>query len=398
MKNGLDWWAVTRDVAQTDEVTPYCVRTALAKKWGGAVWYNMYYSNYKPDYQRELWADCLAGGRVNYHPMYPVHDGSTLGSNHYALMQGELMRGECRVRLMNFITKSQLDCPIAIIFGHSCAMNWAGPHYDDVGLKLACALWNAGFPADLIPTSEIANGSLKIAADGSIQYGPQRYAAAVLYHPEFEGSSTADFLLRASQGGKPIYRVGDWTTDFGGKPFDAREALASVKILTDDPSAGSAEIVRYLKSIGVKQQPRAVPIPDAVWGPQPASPPTEGCCRLIDGTVIAAAGTRNVDGDPIVETLNVDGHDISVDAVGVIAVRLSKSGHLQALAAGGLRSFRLGKMRIELDERVDLALWRDSRGRMHGVIQGWSGPIPSPLAAIAADWQKLDLPAQLSPG
>ena len=43
-KNGLDWWAVKRDLAQTDESTPFCVRTALAKKWHSPLWYNMYYA------------------------------------------------------------------------------------------------------------------------------------------------------------------------------------------------------------------------------------------------------------------------------------------------------------------------------------------------------------------
>ena len=40
-KNGLDWWIATRDLAQTDEATPFCVRTALAKKWRSPLWYNM---------------------------------------------------------------------------------------------------------------------------------------------------------------------------------------------------------------------------------------------------------------------------------------------------------------------------------------------------------------------
>ena len=42
-KNGLHWWAATRDWAQTDELTPFGVRTALAKKWDSPVWYNMFY-------------------------------------------------------------------------------------------------------------------------------------------------------------------------------------------------------------------------------------------------------------------------------------------------------------------------------------------------------------------
>src|SRR5690606_16455853 len=47
-KNGLDWWAVKRDWAQTDEVVPFGIRTALAKKWNSPVWFNMYYRYGRP--------------------------------------------------------------------------------------------------------------------------------------------------------------------------------------------------------------------------------------------------------------------------------------------------------------------------------------------------------------
>jgi len=33
------------------------------------------------------------------------------------------VRGDCRIRLLNFIARTPLDCPVAIVFGHPCAMN-----------------------------------------------------------------------------------------------------------------------------------------------------------------------------------------------------------------------------------------------------------------------------------
>jgi hypothetical protein len=63
--------------------------------------------------------------------------------------------------------------------------------------------------SDLIPTSEIASGALKLGKDGSIQYGKQRYTAAVLYHPEFERPDTASLFRKAAGGGTSLYRVGD---------------------------------------------------------------------------------------------------------------------------------------------------------------------------------------------
>ena len=135
-KNGLDWWIAKRDWAQTDEITPYCVRTSLAKKWNSPLWFNMYYSPNLADYQAELWAGALTGGRIDYHPLWPVDENTTPHVELYqALLRGGLMRGDCRVRLLNFITRSPLDCPVAVVFGQPCAMNWAGPAYDDVGLR-----------------------------------------------------------------------------------------------------------------------------------------------------------------------------------------------------------------------------------------------------------------------
>ncbi|MBN2316008.1 MAG: hypothetical protein JXM79_18925, partial [Sedimentisphaerales bacterium] len=50
-KNGLHWWTATRDLAQTDECTPYCARTSLAKKWGSPVWFNQYYAKTAESYE-----------------------------------------------------------------------------------------------------------------------------------------------------------------------------------------------------------------------------------------------------------------------------------------------------------------------------------------------------------
>ena len=90
------------------------------------------------------------------------------------------MQAESRVQLLNHISTKPIDCPVAVIFGHAAAMNWSEPGFGDVGLKITDKLWESGFYADLIPSSEIVNGALKIGEDGSILYGAQRYVAASL--------------------------------------------------------------------------------------------------------------------------------------------------------------------------------------------------------------------------
>ena len=70
-RNGLNWWTATRDYAQSDEVTPYSCRTSMAKKMGGGVWYNQWYSPDIATYEKGIWRYALAGGRMNFHVLYP---------------------------------------------------------------------------------------------------------------------------------------------------------------------------------------------------------------------------------------------------------------------------------------------------------------------------------------
>ncbi|MGQ9607095.1 MAG: hypothetical protein ACUVTW_12905 [Thermogutta sp.] len=386
-KNGLDWWLATRDLAQTDEVTPYCVRTSLAKKWNSPVWVNMFYSNDVKNYLPEIWSHALGGGRINFHPVYPLQGEHPYLERDRMLLRGELMRGDCRIRLLNFITQAPLECPAAVIFGHACAMNWAGPAYDDVGLGVADELWRAGYPADLIPSTEIGGPALKIGQDGFVQYGPQRYRAIVLYHPEFEGEETAAFLRQAANGRTALFRVGEWTHDFDARPFDGAKVLpGSMRTLPDAASAVRA-VIDLLRGEGTIPQTPATRTMDRT-----CAPPPDGRCRLIDGTTIVLSGAENVAGDPIQTAFEVSGRAVNVDAIGVVGVRLKTSGELDALAAGGLKRFEMADVKIDLPQRVDLAVWTDTAGKRHGVLQGWDGPVPSALLALTADWRRLNLP------
>ena len=387
-KNGLDWWIATRDFAQTDEVTPYCVRTSLAKKWDSPVWYNMFYSSNPDDYRTEVWAHVLGGGRIDYHPLYPLKDERPYYYRYEALLRGGLMRGDCRVRLLNLIATTPLDCPVAVLFGHACAMNWAGPAYDDVGIGLTDALWRAGYPADLIPTSEVRNGAFRVAGDGVLEYGPQRYRAVVLYHPEFEPAGTARLFQDAARGATLLYRVGEWTRDGEANDFDGGAALPErMQTLTD-----AAQLIARLRELGVPAQSPATRTMTA-FGRSSAAPSTRGTCRLIDGTVVLVSGEEDVAGDPIQTTFEVNGHAVAVDAVGIVGVRLRDDGVLDALAAGGLKHFQAADLAIALPDRMDVALWRGADGALRGALQGWPGPVPEPLLGLTQDWLRLSVPS-----
>jgi hypothetical protein len=391
-KNGLDWWMATRDWAQTDEVTPFAVRTALTKKWHSPLWYNMYYSKDIEDYERSIWRYVLAGGRINYHPLYPAKDPDHATD---ALLHGNLMKAESRIRLLNFISRSPLNCPVAVIFGHHCAMNWAGPAYNDVGMKLADEFWRNGFPADLIPSSEIENKNLTIDSEGWVCYGVQRYAAVMLYHPEFEKTSTADFFNSAAGGSTALFRTGDWTRDFQGHAFQGNRALPPSMICESDTPTLMKKIFTLLDSQNIQPQS---PATGSLKGFNHISsaPPTTGFCRLMDGTLIQIAGTHRVTGDPIHSSVQLDSKKIIFDALGLAAVRIDTGGHLQSMAAGGLKYFSDGDLEIELEKRIDLAVWKNKEGKWQGVVQDWNAEgIPLSLLAVTEEWMRLSSPLPL---
>jgi len=391
-KNGLYWWAAKRDWAQTDEVTPIGIRTALAKKWDSPVWYNQYYSTNRCNYEEEIWSCALAGGRVNYHPLYPSKEKRS--DRHTQLFSGELMRAENKVRLLNYICKSPLDCPVAVVFGHPAAINPLSLSFDDVGMDLVNGFWQTGIPTDLIPTSEIEDGSLYIDENGWVRYGQQQYAVVILYNPEFEKISTADFFNKATQGPCKLFRVGDWTFDFEGNAFDGNAALPKQMDVVKETKTIVSEVSEELQKRNIKFQTPATRLSEG-FGYISNTTPTQGYARLIDGTLIQVSGKNNPSGDVIHSSMKVGKNTVTFNAIGVAAVRLDKEGQVQALAAGGLKYFKTRDFIIDMDERVDLALWRNNKGEIEGIIQGYEGEIPEQLLTITRKWTFLRVPTPL---
>ncbi len=390
-KNGLDWWQATRDIGQSDESTPYPCRTSLAKRWDYPLWYNQFYSSNPDDYTREFWSSALSGGRLNVHPIYPRRISSS--ESHLTLMRHPFMIGMSRLRMLDFITRAPLDCPVAVVFGHACAMNWAGPSYNRVGLEVASALCAAGYPTDLIPSSLVGTSALRIDGEKYLCLGPQRYRAVVLYHPEFESEEMLRFFEQAARGNSAVFLVGNWTRDFDARPLDGKERLGTnVRACADD--AACVEAVTQ-----VLAQSKLPPV--TAWtsrlkswghGGTHAVPPTDGHSALTDGTYLRIAGSKNPAGDPIKETFTWHGHTITIDAIGLVAIRLAADGTVAALAAGGLRNVKTNGLEISLPERADLAFITGTDGKTHGVLQGGAADVPATLLTITSDWQRLAVP------
>lgn len=390
-KNGLSWWQATRDIGQTDESTPFPCRTSLAKRWGYPLWYNQFYARETEPYVRELWAGVLGGGRLNVHPLYPRGDLKT-GQRETLLMQSGLMAAMTRIRMLDFITRAPLDCPVAVVFGHACAMNWAGPSYNRVGMEIASALCAEGYPTDLIPSSLVEDSVLRIDDDGYICLGPQRYRAVVLYRPQFCGQRELTFFGGAAIGKTAILQVGSWTCDAQARPLDVAGRLGDKVQHFDDDNACAAAVKRRLSAADV---PRVTGWTGNATHPRP---PGAGFAALTDGTYIRAAGRDHPAGDPICETFTWQGHAVEIDAIGIAAIRFDAAGKVMAFAAGGLKRVKAGALEIELPERADVAFCREPGGACEGVIQGLSGDTPAPLRAITTCWHHLAMPKPYAEG
>jgi hypothetical protein len=277
-------------------------------------------------------------------------------------------------------------------------MNQASPYFNDVGMDLVNLLWNAGYPTDLIPTSEIDNGSLQLDNDGWIHYGEQHYAAVVLYHPDLDKISTSKFFMKATNSKTAMFRVGDWNNDFNGNPVNAETLLPETMLTLSDYREAYLNVLEVLMDRKIAAQTPATENLDSRYfklrdfNEVSKFPPTTGFCRLIDGTVIHVAGTNKISGDPIKKDFKIREYPVSVDAVGVAAVRLNKNGNMEALAAGSLKSFKGGGLDIMLDEPLDMAVWKAADGQWEGIVQGLTGEIPVPLKQITNNWKRVNLP------
>lgn len=362
-KNGYDWWQARRDYGQTDEHWPLPVRTSLAKKMGQPLWFNQFYDPDVEPYYREIWRNARAGGRVNFHPLWPSPVDS---GTHAKLLQSPLMRAENRIRLLNYVTEAPLDCPVAVVFGHAAALNWTGPHFGDLGMDFAEELWKLGVRADVLPSTEIESGALAIGADGLVAMGAQRYRAVVFVNPDYEPAATFDFLRRAARS-KTFVFLRDQTRL--GPDGTERSAEASlVPGAGVDPSPG--RVAQFLNN----------------WHGAPVYPPD--LVRLTDGSCLLARGERNPAGDEIDETFSCGGVKVTVRATGVFQIRIAR-GEVASLAASDLRLVEAGKFRLEPDSPTDLALWRNGQGELEGVVQG-AARVPEALLGVTKNWQTLE--------
>ncbi len=400
-KNGLMWWKVARDIAQTDEYTAFCIRNSMAKGTKSH-WINMFYAPEVSPYFWEHWTAAASGGRVHMHQIYPrENDPSNRLDVEPKLtpiaIDGGLAKVRAKIRMLSIVSESQIDSPVAVIFSRLAAANPLRLEYDVFGWDICDRFSTQGYPADLTPVDEFSSRDFygkprwNVSDDGYLQYGEQKYQVLILYgksDAEKEEYGILDELVTSTDSCK---------TRIEFLPPDASD---------DDVDELVKRIVMELEELGTPKQTPWVKDEYlfAPWIESESStrPPRTCVSRFIDGTIQWIAAEKNDFGDPIVleeEVLPLKGNKatpkISVEANGVFALRFDDDGVLNAVVASELRSLHIGELDVVLDadgigsDPIDIAIWRDSNGKWRGVFQREKNDLPKSLEALVPTWNYL---------
>jgi len=360
-RNGLHWWRARRDFAQTSGRVIFPIRTALAHKWGGAVFYNAWDtqgSRRVQSYFAESWENARFGGRTHARGYASPAQPTTVRE---VWPQGSLEQVsalEERIKFLNYFQRSAADCPVLVVMGYPAATNpseapdqrepWdlaRGPWVDSH--RLAQALWSAGFLCDLVPSYELDDGTLLVDRQkAQPRYGAQSYQAVVMAFPEFSREATLNFLDDCLERGVKLILVGRIRRDFYGREVRARfsRIVDRADYYTPD-YRGPEALMEMLRSFGIEPNP----IP--------------GGCRLLDGAVIAANAGEVAAGSPLAVEFVLEGRRVSAQAEDLFGIKLGRGGEVERLFGCGLAEVKVdGDVVLKLEPPRHIVVERGEAG------------------------------------
>lgn len=357
-KNGVDWWDVRRDFGQTDEIMIYPVRTALAHKWGGAVFYNMWYGMGSDErtFWAEAWENLRFGGRT--HTLSYECKAETPGVVELAKrgLLESVSEIEDLIGLANLFQKTAVSSNVAVVMGYPAAVNWTvnvedGVHWRmDRGafcdaFRVAQELFRAGFVCDLIASYEIDDGDLSFEG-GKLAYGTQNYDALVYVRPEFSTGAALKLMREAVEGGFPTAILGKCGEDSGGADVSAVFGEIASRARMYSESVDSAMVIEALKAWGIEVND------------------VENGSRLQDGSVIVCTRGQVRRGQRLaVESVMVKGHRVDAVCEDAFGIALSDDGNIERVFGGKLAEVRVdGEVVLKPDCARDIYVERTSDG------------------------------------
>ncbi len=317
-KNGFYWWEAVRDIAQTDEMVIHPIRTALAHKWQSDIYYNMWYSMGTRDiktYYRETYANLRSGGRTHYLSFRCPNEPVVLELSGEGLLES-LEDMEKGVRAVDELQRAPLDCRVLVLFGMEYVTNWAIPFRQredgvihellppwrpqnrklDKVLLTANELYNS-YLCDLVPSTEIAGGSLRISHNGKPTYGSQEYDCVILLYPDCMDKSCYGFLQKLPR--ERVIVCGNAEMYNDATPIDADDVFEC----DYDSVPPVDELIARLDSMGV--------------------PRNRDCngCKMQDGAWIWAADGELPVGNALTVRANIDDEEVAFDGNDYLFIR-----------------------------------------------------------------------------
>ena len=225
VKNGLDWWEVKKDFAQTDELILMPIRISRSRRCPENIWYNMWYSMRTLDiktYFRETWIDARFGGRTHYLGYECYEPGVVLCLNQKDYLE-KCSEMEDKIEVLNPLQVSRPDSRILLIFGYEAVANWkiSDPNEtkwnrisDNIhnAWKFTKELFDSHYLCELIPSTEIGNGFVDIR-DNKISYCGHTYDMLIYIMPEGADQKTRELIQNYAKVNENLIIVGS-TVDF----------------------------------------------------------------------------------------------------------------------------------------------------------------------------------------
>jgi hypothetical protein len=227
-QTGLNWWNIKRDYGHTDEHTPTATQMGIGMSYPMNVMYNMYYHKILDKIWTKALTDLRFGIRTDYHAINDVQSWGVSIEEPRAM--DAINKVENCARLLNRFNPSFPKVKLLVLFGMEAQANWypdrTARNMHDINGTLnienkAVQLWDAGYLNALVPTDLIADGRLKIGANGKPLLQGHEFDAVVFLYPQYAKKSTIQFLQKyVSKGGKLITE-GSCTNDFNGNDITA---------------------------------------------------------------------------------------------------------------------------------------------------------------------------------
>lgn len=315
LHNGIDWWEVKRDYAQTDERVLIPIRNALARLAPKPVWYNMWYSQRTLDintYFTETWTNARFGGRTHHLGYECYEPGVVLTFREEGRLE-KISVMEEQIAKINKFQKAQPDSRILFLFGMEAYTNWHilnhGVKYVEFKMKgntdtlaLSKELFKKNVLHDVFPSSEVDRGNIKVEGDKAVCNG-HTYDAVILVYPDGCNKKTLEFADAFAKVNKNLLVIGKCNYSDNGEKithkFNTEYKFAEM------PHAD--EVIEVIEKMGVKKNM------------------TENICYFTDNSVIATSdGKLNV-GNPLQVNFTLCGKEVAFKGTDFLAIRFENN-------------------------------------------------------------------------